>query len=42
MIKRVNDDIKADRPTLDEVKFIPNQFVNILLVYYEYTVFNYV
>tara|TARA_Y100001936_G_scaffold84810_1_gene83303 strand:+ start:6658 stop:7200 length:543 start_codon:yes stop_codon:yes gene_type:complete len=23
MIKRNNDDIKADRPTLDEVKFIP-------------------
>ena len=23
MIKRTNDDIKADRPTIDEIKFIP-------------------
>ena len=23
MTKRCNDDIKADRPTIDEVKFIP-------------------
>ena len=31
MIKRVNDDIKADRPTLDEVKFIPKLPISFLL-----------
>ncbi len=31
MIKRVNDDIKADRPTLDEVKFIPKIPISFLL-----------
>ena len=31
MIKRANDDIKADRPTLDEVKFIPKIPISFLL-----------
>ena len=31
MIKRNNDDIKADRPTLDEVKFIPKVPMYFLL-----------
>ena len=31
MIKRTNDDIKADRPTLDEVKFIPKAPISFLL-----------
>ena len=31
MIKRANDDIKADRPTIEEVKFIPKIPVSFLL-----------
>ena len=31
MIKRANDDIKADRPTIKEVKFIPKIPVSFLL-----------
>tara|TARA_B100001287_G_scaffold117431_1_gene98814 strand:- start:1276 stop:1821 length:546 start_codon:yes stop_codon:yes gene_type:complete len=31
LIKRANDDIKADRPTIDEVKFIPKIPVSFLL-----------
>tara|TARA_Y100001970_G_scaffold159400_1_gene194997 strand:+ start:2074 stop:2610 length:537 start_codon:yes stop_codon:yes gene_type:complete len=31
MIKRANDDIKADRPTLEEVKFIPRLPIYFLL-----------
>ena len=31
MIKRCNDDIKADRPTIDEVKFIPKIPVSFFL-----------
>tara|TARA_B110000263_G_C15242125_1_gene479885 strand:+ start:623 stop:1159 length:537 start_codon:yes stop_codon:yes gene_type:complete len=31
MIKRANDDIKADRPTLEEVKFIPKIPISFLL-----------
>ena len=31
MNKRVNDDIKADRPTLEEVKFIPKIPISFLL-----------
>ena len=31
MIKRADDDIKADRPTLDEVKFIPKIPISFLL-----------
>ena len=31
MIKRCNDDIKADRPTMDEVKFIPKIPISFFL-----------
>lgn len=31
MIKRANDDIKADRPTLEEVSFIPKLPISFLL-----------
>tara|TARA_A100001011_G_C14309399_1_gene844808 strand:- start:1613 stop:2158 length:546 start_codon:yes stop_codon:yes gene_type:complete len=31
LIKRANDDIKADRPTVDELKFIPKIPVSFLL-----------
>ena len=31
MIKRCNDDIKADRPTIDEIKFIPRIPVSFFL-----------
>ena len=32
-IKRTNDEIKADRPTLDEVSFIPKIPIKVTMFY---------